>query len=40
MRLWETNGKSALEIDRERGVTYGLLNKWKRQQKNVRSSHY
>ena len=34
VRLWETSGKSAMEIERELGITYGLLNKWKRQLKN------
>lgn len=34
VRLWETSGKSAMEIERELGITHGLLNKWKRQQKN------
>ena len=33
VRLWETSGKSAMEIERELGITHGLLNKWKRQQK-------
>jgi transposase len=34
VRLWETSGKSAIEIERELGITHGLLNKWKRQLKN------
>jgi transposase-like protein len=33
VRLWETSGKSAMEIERELGITHGLLNKWKRQLK-------
>lgn len=29
--LWETSGKSAVEIEWELGLSYGLLNKWKSQ---------
>lgn len=29
VRLWETSGKSAMAIERELGITHGLLNKWK-----------
>lgn len=34
VRLYETTDKSIREIERELGITYGLLNKWKRQLKN------
>jgi transposase len=33
VRLWETTGKSAMAIERELGITHGLLNKWKRKLK-------
>lgn len=34
VRLYETTDKSIREIERELGITHGLLNKWKRQLKN------
>ncbi len=33
VRLWETSGKSTMSIERELGITHGLLNKWKRKLK-------
>ena len=33
VRLWETSGKSVMAIERELGITHGLLNKWKRKLK-------
>jgi len=33
VRLWETTGKSDMAIERELGITHGLLNKWKRKLK-------
>lgn len=33
VRLWETSGKSAMAIERELGITHGLLNKWTRKLK-------
>ena len=33
VRLWDTSGKSAMAIERELGITPGLLNKWKRKLK-------
>ncbi len=38
VRLWETTGKSVREIERELGITHGLLNKWKRKLKDEGAS--
>ena len=29
LRLWETSGKSAQQIEADLGITHGLLSKWK-----------
>jgi transposase len=40
VRLYETTDKSIREIERELGITHGLLNKWKRQLKNEGQSAF
>lgn len=40
VRLWESTSKSAMAIERELGITHGLLNRWKRKLKDEGQSAF